>query len=106
MMKAMHTPHPDSQMLVPESFVALFTPPGRLKPTEPWAHILARYELCEDTAQMLVEPACMHRDRLGVTHSDVVHTLSQGLQDPDSGLTADEATWVARRLAELLEGCA
>lgn len=104
MMTAMHTPHPDSQVRVPESFVALFTPPGRLKPTEPWSHILARYELCEDTAQMLVEPACMHRDRLGVTHSDVVHSLSQGLLSPDSGLTPDEATWVARRLAELLEG--
>lgn len=104
MMAGMSHAAPDSQIVVPESFVALFTPRGRIKPTEPWAHILARYELCEDTAQMLVEPACQHRDRLGIGNDDVVLSLSAGLSSLDSGLSEAEANWVARRLAELLEG--
>lgn len=92
----------DSQILVPPSFVALFVPPGRLKPTEPREHIAARYELCEDLAQMLVETAQTQRWRLGVTTADVLERIAAGL--PDSGLDLDEAErgWVMTRLAELL----
>lgn len=95
---------PDSQILIPDSFVALFVPAGRHRPTVPWDELLHRYELCEDTAQMLLEPARMHRDRLGVADEDVVHTLTQGLAGPDSGLTEPEALWVGRRLLELMVG--
>lgn len=95
---------PDSQILLPESFVVLFVPPGRSGPSVPWDEVLQRYELCEDTAQALLEPARMHRDRLGLDNGDVVHTLAQGLTGPDSGLTEPEAQWVAQRLLELLLG--
>ena len=46
----------DNQLFVPPSFVALFHDArGRLR--EPKAQLLARYELCEDLAQLLVEQA-------------------------------------------------
>lgn len=46
-----------SQILVPQSFTALFIPAGKLRPTETAAFIEQRYELCEDFAQMLVDKA-------------------------------------------------
>jgi len=95
---------PDSQLLIPESFVDLFVLPGRLRPSVPWEEVLQRYELCEDTAHMLLEPASMHRDRLGLANDDVVHSLAQGLSGADSGLNESEARWVASRLLELLGG--
>jgi len=104
MMRSMSRLLPESQILIPDSFVALFVPPGRSRPSVPWEEVLQRYELCEDTAQMLLEPARMHRDRLGLDNDDVVHTLAQGLTGPDSGLTEPEAQWVAHRLLELLVG--
>lgn len=92
----------DSQILVPPSFVALFVPPGRVKPTASRAHIADRYELCEDLAQMLVETAQTQRWSLGITTDDVLGRIARGL--PDSGLALDEAEsgWVMTRLAELL----
>ena len=104
MMDGMPPFSPDSQILVPDSFVALYVPAGRQRPSVPWAEVLARYELCEDTAQSLLEPARLHRDRLGLADDDIVHSLSRGLRDPSSGLSDAEAHWVARRLQELLCG--
>jgi hypothetical protein len=104
MMAAMSRTAPDSQIVIPDSFVALFVPPGRQRPTVPWDEVLQRYELCEDTAQMLLEPARMHRDRLGLADDDVVHTLAQGLAGAESGLTEPEAQWVSQRLLELMVG--
>jgi hypothetical protein len=62
----------DSQILVPESFTALFVPPGRLRPTETREHIAQRYELCEDMAQMLTETAQTNLLELGITEADVL----------------------------------
>jgi hypothetical protein len=62
----------DSQILGPESFTALFVPPGRLRPTETHEHIAQRHELCEDMAQMLTETAQTKRFELGVTEADVL----------------------------------
>jgi hypothetical protein len=93
----------DSQIVVPSSFVALFVPPGRLKPNAPHSHIAQRYELCEDLAQLLTEQARELLWKLGVDESDVLERMHRGLAGGDAGLEPGEALWVARRLAELLD---
>lgn len=93
----------DSQIVVPPSFVALFVPPGRIKPNAPRETILARYELCEDLAQMLTEQARMKLFELGVAERDVLERMLAGLRAEGSVLEAAEARWVVTRLAELLE---
>ncbi len=91
-----------SQIVVPPSFVALFVPPGRSRPTAARAEILERYELCEDMATMLVEPARTRLWELGITEADVLARMHRGLQGGTAGLSGAEAGWVVRRLAELL----
>ena len=91
-----------NQIAVPPSFLEIFTAPGGYKLTEPMAHIRARYELCEDMAQMLTEQASMRQFELGVTGEAVLEKMHQGLAAPGSPLPPAEATWVIRRLAELL----
>jgi hypothetical protein len=93
---------PIDQTVVPRSFFELFVPPGRLRPTEPREVIAARYELCEDLAQMLTETAQARRLDLGITGADVLERLERGLLVDDSPVEPDEARWVVRRLAELL----
>jgi hypothetical protein len=93
----------DSQVLVPRSFIDLFIPPGKLKPSEPRGVIAARHELCEDMAQMLTETARAKLFELGVTEADVLERIHRGLQIEGSVLQGMEADWVTCRLAELLE---
>lgn len=93
----------DSQISVPPSFVALFVEPGRIKPNAPYAHILARYEHCEDLATMLMEHARTKLWELGITEADVLARIRQGLLADGSGVDDAEAEWVLRRLAELLD---
>jgi hypothetical protein len=92
----------ESQIVVPVTFVALFVPPGRIKPTASREHISQRYELCEDLAQMLTEPAQDKLWALGVDEAEVLMRMQQGLLDPPTAVTAEEARWVVCRLAELL----
>jgi hypothetical protein len=47
----------ESQIEIPQSFVALYVEPGRLKPSATREVLAARYELCEDMANMLTEHA-------------------------------------------------
>lgn len=93
----------ESQIVLPESFVALFVPPGRIKPTEPYAWIAERHELCEDMAQMLSEQASQLQWQLGVHESDVLARMHQGLLGGTTGLSQAEAGWVIKRMAELLD---
>jgi hypothetical protein len=92
----------DNQIVTPPSFIALFVPPGRIKPTASREFIAQRYELCEDMATMLTEPAQMRLWELGITEADVLQRMHQGLLVEPTQVTADEAAWVTRRLAELL----
>ncbi len=95
---------PDAnQFEIPRSFIDLFIPPGAVKPRETRSTIAARYELCEDMAQMLVDMAKATLFDLGVTESDVLERMSHGLRVEGSVVTPDEAGWVIRRLAELLD---
>ncbi|HXD04619.1 MAG TPA: ATPase with chaperone activity [Burkholderiaceae bacterium] len=91
-----------SQIEVPPSFVALFVPPGRHKPSEPREHIAARYEFCEDLAQLLTEHARTMLFSLGITEWDVLVRVRRGLEGGAAGVSTDEAGWVTRRLAEVL----
>jgi hypothetical protein len=93
----------DSQITIPRSFVDLFTPPGRIKPTEPWAAIAERYELCEDLAQMLTDQARARLFELGVTEQDVLERMAEGLLASPAVVPEKEARWVITRLAELLD---
>ncbi len=92
----------DHQIEVPPSFIALFVPPGRIKPTASWHEIRERYEYCEDLANMLTDTASTKLWQLGVSESDVLERVGQGLQGGQAGVNEVEAQWVLRRLAELL----
>jgi hypothetical protein len=93
----------DSQIEVPASFIALFVPPGRSRPTATRAHIAARHEFCDDLAQLLTEQASTKRWELGVTEADVLQRVHRGLLAEGAPVDAAEAGWVLRRLAELLD---
>ena len=92
----------DNQIYIPDSFMALFMSPGRYKPNASHADISARYELCEDMAQMLTETAQNMQFNLGVTEQDVLMQCLRGLQAEASVVSVTEAQWVVHRLAELL----
>lgn len=91
----------ESQIAVPPSFVALFIPEGRFKPTETREVIAQRYELCEDFAQMLVEHAQTRKWELGITEDDVLQRIGAGLERSEV-FSAAERVWVTTRLAELM----
>jgi hypothetical protein len=91
-----------NQIVTPPSFIALFVPPGRSKPTASREDIAARYEFCEDLANMLTEHASAKLWELGITEADVLERMHRGLVSGDMTLSTLEAQWVICRLAELL----
>ena len=93
----------DNQIVVPRSFIELYIPARRIKPTAPRDEIAARYEFCEDLASMLTEHARLKLWELGITEDDVLQRTHRGLVVPDAPVTPAEAWWVIRRLAELLD---
>jgi hypothetical protein len=90
------------QQAVPRSFVELFLAPGAFKPSEPRDVIAARYDLCEDMAQLLTEHAKSKLFELGVAEEDVLERVQRGLLAEGSVVARGEALWITRRLAELL----
>lgn len=98
------TPDPsENQVVVPPAFVALFVPPGRLRPTEPWATIAERHEFCDDLAQALTDTARQRLVDLHLSEDEVLERTLAGLRESPDLVSADEALWVTRRLAELLD---
>lgn len=93
----------ESQIEIPPSFMALYLAPGRQKPSLPHAELAARYELCEDMAQMLTETARNMEFSLGITETDVLARCGQGLRVEPTVVSEAESQWVVRRLAELLD---
>ena len=93
----------ESQIHVPDSFLALFRSGLAQRLNEPWHHVMARYECCEDLAQGLVPQARALVADLGVTEDAVATRIAPGLQPPSVGLAPEEAQWVCTRLVELLE---
>jgi len=91
-----------NQLETPESFTALYLAPGGYKPSLARDELFARYEFCEDLANMLTEHASNVKFDTGATESDVLERIQAGLLEPDSGVHDNEAPWVTGRLAELL----
>lgn len=90
------------QIEIPASFMALYVLPGRQKPSLPRDELAARYELCEDMAQLLTETARNMEFSLGLAESDVLTRCLQGLRVEPAVVSEAESVWVVRRLAELL----
>ena len=91
----------ENQILIPPSFDALYRDArGRL--TLPREEFRTRYELCEDMAQMLVEPCQARLHDLGLSEDLILARTEAGLAAEGGGFSAAEATWVVTRLAELL----
>ncbi len=91
-----------NQIEVPPSFVALFASPSGYKLLEPMSVVRRRYELCEDLAQMLTEQAATARFKSDASEREVLEKMQAALQQDGSPVQPNEAAWVVRRLAELL----
>ena len=90
------------QIHIPPSFAALFVPAGKIKPLIGQREMAARYELCEDMAQLLTEQAATQQFQLGITEDLALERCLQGLMSEPAVVNAAEARWVVCRLAELL----
>lgn len=91
-----------NQIEVPPSFLALFTAPAGYKLTEPMSVVRARYELCEDLAQMLSEQALGALHSVGGDRGEVLEKMRLGLSADGSPVEPAETAWVVTRVAELL----
>jgi len=92
----------DNQLYLPESFTALYVPPGKIKPGMGQREMAERYELCEDLAHLLTEKAANLQFTLGITEELVLAQCELGLLTEPSVVTPVEARWVVCRLGELL----
>jgi len=91
----------DNQIHVPPSFMAVYSDArGRL--TERADVVRARYELCEDLAGHLVEQAQTLYHVQAPSEAEILRCIHAGLASAESGVSAEEAIWIATRLAELL----
>ncbi len=91
------------QIDIPASFMALYVPPGKIKPTLGLRELAARYELCEDLANLLTEKAANMQFTLGITEELVLAQCEAGLLSDPAVVTPGEARWVVCRLGELLQ---
>lgn len=92
----------DNQLYLPESFTALYVPPGKIKPSLGLQEMAQRYELCEDLANLLTEKAANMQFTLGITEELVLTQCELGLLAEPAVVSPKEARWVVCRLAELL----
>lgn len=83
--------------------MALYVPPGRTRACIGQREMAARYELCEDMAQMLTEQATRQQFQLGITETLTLEHCLQGLLATPHVLNENESRWVVCRLAELLQ---
>ena len=91
----------DYQIHIPPSFFELYTD-ARRRLTEPLEVVRARYEVCEDLANHLVDHVNNRTYHLRGSEDEVLLRYHRGLCTPESGVSPAEARWVVRRLAELL----
>ena len=92
----------DNQILIPQSFIALYLDPGRTRPNAPREQVAGRYELCEDMACLLTEHAQTMVFEQGVSEAQALSRCRQSLLVEPSVFAEPEAGWIATRLAELL----
>ncbi|VTU34172.1 hypothetical protein SRS16CHR_05434 [Variovorax sp. SRS16] len=91
----------DYQIDIPPSFFAVYTD-ARQRLAEPIAVVRARYEVCEDLANHLVQQAQLLHHVEVPSEDEILRRIHAGLCTPDAGVPAGEAEWIVRRLAELL----
>ena len=91
------------QIDIPSSFMALYVPPGKIKPSLGQRDLAGRYELCEDLANLLTEKAANLQFTLGIAEDLVLLQCESGLLTDPAVVTPLEARWVVCRLAELLQ---
>jgi hypothetical protein len=92
----------ENQSFVPESFMSLYLDKGRVKPRLTRIDLSARYELCEDMANMLIDTASSQQFQLGITEDDALERCWRGLLMTTATASPEESFWVVCRLAELL----
>ena len=92
----------ENQSFVPESFMSLYLDKGRVKPRLTRTDLSARYELCEDMANMLIDTASSQQFQLGITEDDALERCWRGLLMTTATASPEESFWVVCRLAELL----
>lgn len=93
----------DRQIFVPPSFIALFVPPGKIKPIASREEIETRYDYCEDLAQLLFDQM---RDKMaehGIPIDIALPRITAVLTDSSLNLSEAESAWVLLRLTELSE---
>jgi hypothetical protein len=91
----------ENQILIPPSFEAVHRDArGRL--TLPRDDFRARYELCEDMAQLLVDRCQAAHHDTGLDEGTILERMAAGLASEGSDFGMAEAGWVVTRLAELL----
>lgn len=100
---ALQRDHEGSQVVVPEAFVRVHAPTGRLPAGFSRHELAARHELCEDLATLLAEQASTISWRDGLAPDVVLERIGRGLAGPQAPVSAAEAHWVLQRLAELLD---
>lgn len=91
----------DCQIHIPPSFFALYTD-ARQRLSAPMVSVRARYELCEDLATHLIGQAQTLHHVAVPSEDEILHRVREGLRSAESGVSPAEATWIVRRLAELL----
>lgn len=89
------------QTFIADSFMVLYTANGR--PTGSRQEVAARYDFCEDMAVQVSEICRTLQFNTDVSESTALRNCLDGLLAPPASVSADEATWVMRRVAELLE---
>lgn len=92
----------ERQIVVPASFLALYTPAGRTRPTPPREWLEQRHDLCEDLSQLLLETVKEKMWSLGITEGDALERVQQGLDERPLELSQAETQWVMTRLEEML----
>ena len=93
----------DNQIEIPASFMAMYVTPGHSRPNTAHQVVLDRYERCEDIACLLVESAQTMSFKENFSEREVLTRCYRGLIADSSNYTCQEAGWIVRRLAELLD---
>lgn len=91
----------DYQIDIPPSFFAVYTD-ARQRLSEPITVVRSRYDVCEDLASHLVQQAQLLHHVEVPSEDEILVRIHAGLNSPDAGVSAAEAQWIVRRLAELL----
>jgi hypothetical protein len=90
-----------NQILVPESFMALYQQRGR--PTRERHEIEARFELCEDLAAHVSQLCATVQFSGDLSESAALKKCFDGLVEPPATVSQPEARWVMSRVAEMLD---